>query len=124
MEWLTYYSRNFQVAIRPKVEKRARELKVDVVLKIKDEEIRICGDPVEDHGLQMVKHVAGSSIRAEQGIAPRRQEHSVKVCSFHSLLSPTDPVFPSPKWKVLGTDNRRTPQVATSRGSAPDLGPL
>lgn len=91
MEWLLYYSRNFQV------EKRARELKVDVVLKIKDEEVRIAGNPVEDQGLQMVKYVAGRSGGAEQSISPRRQKNAVKVCSFYSLLNPTDSIFSSPK---------------------------
>jgi hypothetical protein len=45
-----YYDRNFQILIKPKVEKRARELEVEVVLRIKDEEIRISGNSVEGQG--------------------------------------------------------------------------
>jgi hypothetical protein len=98
MEWFSYYSRNFHIGIRPKVEKRARELKVDVVLRIKDEEIRVSGNPVDDQGLQVGSEVADYFIRVEQGNAPCRQENAVKVCSFHSLRNPTE--LPTPQAQI------------------------
>lgn len=81
MEWLLYYHHNFQVVIKPKVEKRVRELGVEVVLRIKGEEIRVSRNP-KNRELRM----AGE----EQGMGAFRQEHAVKVCSFYPLLITTD----------------------------------
>jgi hypothetical protein len=87
MEWSSYYHRKFQRVIKPRVEKRARELKVEVVLRFKNECVWIPENTVKDQELQMVKRDAGHCIRANQEIAPCWQDCSVKACSFDSLLN-------------------------------------
>jgi hypothetical protein len=97
--WLLYYERNFQTVIKPKVEKRVRELKVEVILRIRGEQIRISGNPVEGQEQHKVKD-AGHQIQAKQDISQCWLEHAVKVCTFYILLTqltPSSLVFPRPQ---------------------------